>query len=242
MISCHGPGRAHRTALSVSRRDLLYGPEARSEAYSEAGWGCRVSAVPISTRGRPSLYSGGWRGYGADSECYRRLHLIAREIEDDGVLPAQRKMERIPIDRDLAVADPEEAPEVVNRSSTCPVRSTLLRTCRPNTGSMSCCLSTAVVTSAGAAQPLISSCDVSVGLGRLQRSGGRCGRAQCDSRDDGRCKGDKRAHEPTLTPMHSYEADFAKPRHVTAPLAQGNGQQRGRQKTQPLKLNRPQAY
>jgi hypothetical protein len=32
----------------------------------------------------------------------RRLHLIARKIED-GVLPAQRKMEGIPIDRDLAV-------------------------------------------------------------------------------------------------------------------------------------------
>src|ERR1700738_2669462 len=34
----------------------------------------------------------------------RRLHLIARKIADDGVLPAQRKMEGIPIDRDLAVA------------------------------------------------------------------------------------------------------------------------------------------
>ena len=42
----------------------------------------------------------------------RRLHLIARKIEDDGSGPAQRKMEGIPIDRDLAVANPEEAPEV----------------------------------------------------------------------------------------------------------------------------------
>ena len=52
----------------------------------------------------------------------RRLHLISREIEGDLVVPggSGRKVERVPINRDLAVANPQEAPKVDDRSTHLP--------------------------------------------------------------------------------------------------------------------------
>jgi hypothetical protein len=47
-----------------------------------------------------------------------RLHLVRREIERDAVVLRGRKVvERVPIDRDLAVTDPQEAPKVDDRST-----------------------------------------------------------------------------------------------------------------------------
>jgi hypothetical protein len=48
-----------------------------------------------------------------------RLQLISREIERDAVVVRGRKVvERVPIDRDLAVTDPQEAPKVDDGSIT----------------------------------------------------------------------------------------------------------------------------
>src|ERR1700732_4587214 len=50
-----------------------------------------------------------------------RLHLVSREIERDAVVLRGRKVvERVPIDRDLAVTDPQEAPKVDDRSTHLP--------------------------------------------------------------------------------------------------------------------------
>src|SRR5580704_18504314 len=51
-----------------------------------------------------------------------RLHLVSREIERDAVVLRGRKVvERVPIDRDLAVANPQEAPKSMIAARTCPL-------------------------------------------------------------------------------------------------------------------------
>ena len=67
----------------------------------------------------------------------RGLDLIAGQFEGDAVVLILRggKSQRIPIDRDLAAADAEEAAEIDDRGARRPVRSTMTSTIRPMSSS-----------------------------------------------------------------------------------------------------------
>src|SRR6516225_9558286 len=123
-----GPGNGlfelvQRRARQARSWDITWKPERLSASFHGRDLFAPVAKVKCLLGRRISLQALRYADQDHRSSIlvFRRpLYLIACEIEDDGVLAAGRKMEGIPIDRDLAIADPEEAPEVDDRSTHLP--------------------------------------------------------------------------------------------------------------------------
>src|SRR6202048_2503305 len=83
----------------------------------------QLSALLGSRIGRRQALGGADHDQGPPLLVFRRrLHLISREIEGDLVIlgGSGRKVERVPINRDFAVANPQEAPKVDDRGTHLP--------------------------------------------------------------------------------------------------------------------------